>query len=375
MSEPKKVFTTGFFDQLNAGHVRFLTEAAHFGSLHVGIGQDENHRDLKGCDPIMSLADRLFMVQSLGVVSDALVVTGRGELDFAVELEALRPDVFVASDSNNSLAKREFCAAHGIDYQVIHRGKVVEATSHETLYFPYRLCLTGGWLDQPWVSQIHPGAVTVLNLEPTRDYAFRCGMATSTRKTAKRIWSTFPTGDPENLAQILFGAENPPGKTAVSGSQDALGLCLPGFNTLHYSGGYWPDRIESDCNPELAAWFESILFMVPIKPRPDGYDPLTEKNLTASHIALLADSTEMAVSAAQQRDPQRLGRALRQTLEAWRLTLPNTVPPSVYQEVLAMEGNCHGCSLSGCGGGYLLVVADECPPNGLTIKVRTKESA
>lgn len=49
-----------------------------------------------------------------------------------------------------------------------------------------------------------------------------------------------PQTEPEKLARMLFGAENPPGVKYISGSQDALGLMLPGINRLDYNGGYWP---------------------------------------------------------------------------------------------------------------------------------------
>ena len=37
---------------------------------------------------------------------------------------------------------------------------------------------------------------------------------------------------------MLFGAENPPGVQYISGSQDALGLMMPGINRLDYDGDF-----------------------------------------------------------------------------------------------------------------------------------------
>ena len=107
--------------------------------------------------------------------------------------------------------------------------------------FPYRLCLAGGWIDQPWVSKMHPGSVVVAQIWPTMEFNDRSGLATSSRKTGIQIWGDrYPDGDHELNAKLLFGAENPPGKMYISGSQDHIGLLYPGINRLYYNGGYWP---------------------------------------------------------------------------------------------------------------------------------------
>ena len=48
VSHKKKVFVSGCFDLLHSGHVAFLTEAASFGDLYVGIGSDKTIFELKG---------------------------------------------------------------------------------------------------------------------------------------------------------------------------------------------------------------------------------------------------------------------------------------------------------------------------------------
>ena len=59
------------------------------------------------------------------------------------------------------------------------------------------------------------------------DFNDRSGLATSSRKVGIKIWGDrYPDGDPEENAKILFGAENPPGKKYVSGSQDHIGLLI-----------------------------------------------------------------------------------------------------------------------------------------------------
>ncbi|MCX7668803.1 MAG: hypothetical protein N2439_01860, partial [Anaerolineae bacterium] len=130
---------------------------------------------------------------------------------------------------------------------------------------PYRMALAGGWIDQPFVSQHNPappGSMVVVALEPIVRFMDRCGMGTSTRKVAARIWGdALPQGDPEALVRELYAAENA-GKTEPSGSQDMIGLIYPGINRLDYDfaceGGYFPAHIESNNDPAVARWLEQV---------------------------------------------------------------------------------------------------------------------
>ncbi|MEM9081508.1 MAG: adenylyltransferase/cytidyltransferase family protein, partial [Verrucomicrobiota bacterium] len=382
---------TGCYDILQSGHAVFFEQCKEYcDTLFVVVGRASVVSRQKPGRPINPDNNRLYLVAALDPVDYAVLGDDPllpGKIDCYTLCERLKPDVYVLNGDDSGLAwKRTFCEERGIELQLVERTVpgFLEATSTTAIvekiggpedrkgYFPSRICVTGGWLDQPWVSEVVPGAVTTLNLEPTRDYAFRSGMATSTREAAKRLWKEFPEGDPETLARILFGAENPPGKFPIAGSQDALGLLMPGFNVLHYDGGFWPTKIESDVSEETAEWFESVLFLKEIDPRPEGYDPLIEKNFTVEAIQPLAESTEMAVQAVKGRDAGLLGKAIRQTLESWKQFLPNTVPDRIHDLVKATDGSCHGCSLSGCGGGYLLMVADRCPEGAIPITVRRR---
>jgi hypothetical protein len=57
--------------------------------------------------------------------------------------------------------------------------------------FPYRIQLAGGWIDQPFVSQLNPsppGSMVVVSLEPEFPFMDRAGMATGSRKIALQLW-------------------------------------------------------------------------------------------------------------------------------------------------------------------------------------------
>lgn len=117
----KKVFVSGCYDLLHSGHVEFFRQAAAYGDLYVGIGSDSTIMELKNHKTTYPEAERLFMVKSIRYVHDAFVNSGSGFLDFAPDLERLKPDVFVVNEDGDRPSKREFCEAHGIEYVVLKR--------------------------------------------------------------------------------------------------------------------------------------------------------------------------------------------------------------------------------------------------------------
>lgn len=238
--------------------------------------------------------------------------------------------------------------------------------------FPYRLCLAGGWIDQPWVSQIHPGSVVVAQIWPTIEFNDRSGLATSSRKIGIRIWGDkYPEGDYQQNAKLLFGAENPQGKTYVSGSQDHIGLLYPGVNRLFYNGGYWPERIDSSTKKVTCDWLSDVLHLVPLEPRPDGYDPLKEMHLEKSFIRELGEAGDMCWEAIINRDIFKLGKSLTNTLLSWKKILPLTVPDWVMNEMeKSYFPKYSGAITSGSGGGYVIVASEKEVEGAIKIKVR-----
>src|SRR5271157_3260950 len=72
---------------------------------------------------------------------------------------------------------------------------------------PHRLQLAGGWIDQPFVSQLNPrppGAMVVVQIEPNFRPMDRSGLASGTRAVAMRLWQgRLPKGPPDKLAREL----------------------------------------------------------------------------------------------------------------------------------------------------------------------------
>jgi cytidyltransferase-like protein len=117
----KKVFCAGSFDLLTSGHITFLQEAAKYGNLYVGIGNDESILKFKGRKPVCPEAERLFMVKALACVEDCWINSGQGQMDWINEVVELMPDILIVNEDQDTTAKWIFCQKHGIEYIVLKR--------------------------------------------------------------------------------------------------------------------------------------------------------------------------------------------------------------------------------------------------------------
>jgi cytidyltransferase-like protein len=374
----KTIMVSGCYDLLHAGHIAFFKTAAQFGKLHVYVGQDENIRFLKGKAPYFSQEERKYMVGAIKYVENACVASGSGMLDFEPDMKLLKPDIFVVNWDGYTPDKKRICEENGVELVVLERipeeglPARSSSSSKQELQFPYRLCLAGGWMDQPWVSEVHPGSVVVAQIWPGQGFNDRSGMATSSRNVAIDLWGNqLPQGDPVRNAKLLFGAENPPGSEYISGSQDQLGLLVPGISRLDYNGTYWPGNIENTVDRETCDWLSRVLHLVPLQPRPEGYNPILEKNLEIHLVKRLADSGVNCFEAIQKKDVILLGEAMKETFLTWRKMLPGTVPDWVMEE---METNYFlrypGAITSGSGGGYIIFPSEKEIEGTLKIKVK-----
>ncbi|MCI0519094.1 MAG: hypothetical protein L0Z70_02425 [Chloroflexi bacterium] len=247
---------------------------------------------------------------------------------------------------------------------------------------PYRLALAGGWIDQPFISRFNPsppGAMAVVSIEPDYRFMDRCGMGTSTRKVAQRLWGdSLPRGDPATLMRQLYQTENQ-GKAEPSGSQDMAGLVYPGVSRLDYDaayqGGVFPVHVETHSGAQCAAWLERILHILPVAPRPEGYNPLGVKNLAAQWVRRLGQSGMDCYAAILNQDARALGESMNECMRCWEALLPHTVRhPTLSVDLMGLlavyQARSLGAMYSGCGGGYLLIVSDEPVPGAFQARVR-----
>jgi hypothetical protein len=225
--------------------------------------------------------------------------------------------------------------------------------------------------------------MVVVQIEPNFRPMERSGIAGGTRAAATKLWKgRLPNRPPDKLVRELYEAENQ-GKADPSGSQDMIGLIYPGVNRLDYdyaaNGGVFPTHIESCNNPNVARWLERALHLLPIEPRPEGYNPLGRKNLIPEWVARLGQCGHDCFDAIRRRDVAALGASLSLNMKCWETLLPDVVCHPLIRLDLpgllrAYQQRYAGAMYSGCGGGYLIVAADEPVPGAFTVNVRIARS-
>ena len=222
--------------------------------------------------------------------------------------------------------------------------------------------------------------MVVVGLEPTFRFMDRSGIATGTREVATRVWQgKLPARPPADLVRELYEIENQ-GKAEPSGSQDMVGLIYPGINRLDYdfaaNGGVFPVHVESINDRSTIRWLEQVIQLLPVAPRPAGYNPLGQKRLEPKWVARLGQSGKDCFEAIRRRDLQALGASLNACMTCWEKLLPHTVRhPTVTVDLVgllrAYQSSYSGAMYSGCGGGYLLVVSKEPVPGAFKVTVRS----
>jgi len=380
----KKVFVTGCFDLLHSGHVAFLKEAAGYGDLYVGLGSDRTVFELKGRKTVNSEDERRYMLEALACVHEVRINSGSGIIDFLEELKAIRPDIFVVNEDGHTPVKEKICRENGIEYIVLKRIPhanlpVRSTTSLRTVtQIPYRIDLAGTWIDQPYVSKYHPGWAITASIEPTIEFNERSGMATSTRKKAIELWNDhLPPDKPEKLAKILFRYDTDPGTNVVSGSQDSIGITMPGINRFYYEKGkYWPSKFETVSDHSIIKWLEDRLYMITLWPRPDDFVVLDVTNINKSNVKKLSDAAAMAWDGLLSKDIEVFSEGFRNSFEAQVRMFPKMVNTRINEVIETYRGTASAWKLAGAGGGgYMILISEKPLSNSIRVRIRVKELA
>lgn len=391
----KKVFVSGCYDLLHSGHIEFFRQASQYGELYVGIGSDDTYLEYKHRKPMFPQEERLFMVQSVKYVKEAYINEGHGVIDFLPTLDLVKPDVLVVNAEGGSEEKKQLCAERGIEYVVLERTpaeglqarsstslKATLAKENEAINkdantgIPTRLDLAGTWIDQPYVSQYHPGWAITISLEPTFEVRDRCGLSTSTRKMIQKIWPVkLPKMDPEMLARLVFCFENNPEREGghISGAQDSIGICVPGLCRHYYDNNFWPKKIESTTDEMTMRFLESHLVLIPMEPRKEGCSVVENKDITPNKVQDLAQAADDCWSAILSHNLTAFAQAYKASFEAQIAMFPGMVKPTyvghpeydnsfiqstidkykTFDDVLAWKMPGAG------GGGYLALVVQD----------------
>lgn len=378
----KKVFVSGCFDMLHSGHVAFLKEASQYGDVHVGLGSDKTVYELKGRKTINSEEERRYMLESLACVHNVRINSGNGILDFLEDIKALKPEYFIVNEDGHTHEKEQICRELGIEYKILKRIPYANLPVRSTTALrketpiPYRIDIAGTWIDQPYVSKHHPGWAITASIEPTIEFNERSGMATSTRKKAIELWNSYlPMENPEKLARILFRYDNDPGTMDVSGSQDSIGITMPGINRFFYEKGeYWPSKFENISDLSIIKWLEERVYMVTLWPRPSDFVVLGKTNITTDSVKKLTDAAEMAWEGLLNKNIEMFSAGFADSFKAQISMFPLMLNSKISEIIDKYRNDAMAWKLSGAGGGgYLILISEKEIPNAIRVKIRIKD--
>lgn len=120
----KKVFVSGCYDILHAGHITFFRQARSlWDHLTVCFASEQVLRLAKNRKPSLPDEHKMIVLSELGCID---VVVSSSDLDpvfdFETHIDILKPDILaVTEDDNNSEIKRVFCQKKGIEFVVLSK--------------------------------------------------------------------------------------------------------------------------------------------------------------------------------------------------------------------------------------------------------------
>ena len=167
----KKVFVSGCYDILHAGHLQFFEEARALGDyLIVSFASAEVLWLHKRRKPSIPDEHKRALLQALRMIDEVIITQGHKEgLDFEEDFLRIRPDfLIVTEDDKYAAVKHQLCAKVGARYTVLPKTPPrFEAVSTSSIVrwvqapteAPLRVDFAGGWLDVPRFSR--PGEFVV----------------------------------------------------------------------------------------------------------------------------------------------------------------------------------------------------------------------
>ena len=185
----KKVFVSGAFNVLHAGHIRFFEDARKLGDyLIVSYPPADLLWKLYDKKSVLDDLDKKAVISSLSMVDEVVESTDEDvELSFRTAFLQTAPHVLaVNTDDQHMEAKRRFCESVGAEFVVLDKTEPQQGqtTSSQVLsrvkapmHAPLRVDFAGGWLDVP--ENAMPGEYVVnCSISPTvslKEWLYRQG--------------------------------------------------------------------------------------------------------------------------------------------------------------------------------------------------------
>lgn len=152
----KKVFVSGCFDILHAGHIEFFQQAKGLGDyLIVAFASDELLMKYKGRQSAIPENHKKIVLESIVCIDEVII---QNEMDLKNYIWIYQPNILaVTEDEKNGERKKEICKLLGVEYVVLPKLCKISPISTTEIRqkvnvpfsVPLRVDFAGGWLDVP----------------------------------------------------------------------------------------------------------------------------------------------------------------------------------------------------------------------------------
>ena len=158
--KPVKVFVSGCYDIIHAGHIQFFEDAKKLGDhLSVCFASDKVLMLAKNRVSALPEDNKKIILESINCVDEAFPSSDfHPVLDFIGHLDRVRPDILVVTeDDKNVEQKKKVCEKYNIRLVVLPKRNSVTSASTTSIrskirdveHVPLRVDFAGGWLDVP----------------------------------------------------------------------------------------------------------------------------------------------------------------------------------------------------------------------------------
>jgi len=153
----------------------------------------------------------------------------------------------------------------------------------------------------------------------------------------------------------------------VSGSQDSIGITMPGINRFFYDEGkYWPSKFETISDVSIIKWLEERLYMVTLWPRPADFVVLENTNISADNVKRLTDAAEMAWDGLIRKDLSLFTKGFSSSFNSQVTMFPRMMTEKIAKVIDSHRDKALAWKLSGAGGGgYLILISEKEIPNAI----------
>ena len=112
----KRVAVSGYFDPIHVGHLEYFKLAKELGDTLIVIVNNNHQCVLKKGKPFMDQADRVEIVNALGIVDEVFLGIDEDK-SVCASLDAVKPDIFANGGDRHTgeVPESAVCKKHGIE--------------------------------------------------------------------------------------------------------------------------------------------------------------------------------------------------------------------------------------------------------------------